>query len=331
MQSQVEEREAGTALRHALPWAGWVAGVLFVLCLPVFLVITNLRAVTDSSWLYEYGFSTYDIRAVTGITQQELLSVARQTRDYFNNDIERLDVAASRNGEPFTLYNEREIQHMADVKGLLRLAARVQETTGAYVVLYLVVGLLVRRKAAVQDWQEVVFQGGLFTLGLMALAGLGSLMDFDRLFLVFHIVSFSNDLWMLDPSRDYLLKMYPEGFFRDATIAIAGLTLSEALLLVLVSHFVLLRFLASNEPEPATVDVPGPDAFEMFSQETLGSSWWAALDDEVRNEPKDTDLNSRQQDDDGRAGDVEIEDHDVPRQLEPSDEEERKAERAKEL
>ena len=68
MQSQVEEREAGTALRHALPWAGWVAGVLFVLCLPVFLVITNLRAVTDSSWLYEYGFSTYDIPAVTGIT-----------------------------------------------------------------------------------------------------------------------------------------------------------------------------------------------------------------------------------------------------------------------
>ena len=331
MQSQVEERETSTALRHALPWAWWIAGVLFVLCAPIFLVTTNLRAVTDSALLYEYGFSTYDIPAATGITRQELLSVARQTRDYFSNDVERLDVAASRNGEPFPLYNEREIQHMADVKGLFRFAARMQEAAGTYVVLYLVVGLLVQRRAVIRDWQEVGFQGGLFTLGLMALAGLGSLMDFDRLFLQFHLLSFSNDLWMLDPSRDYLLKMYPEGFFRDATIAIAGLTLSEALLLLLASYFVLPRFLTANEPEPDTVDIPQPDSFEIFSQETLGSSWWAAFDDEVRNEPKDTNLDSRQQNDDGRAGDVEIEDHDVPRQLEPSDEEEGKAERAKEL
>ena len=318
-------------MHHALPWAWWIAGVLFVLCLPVFLVITNLRVVTDSSLLYEYGFSTYDIPTVTGITQQELLSVARQTRDYFNNDVERLDVAVSRNGDPFTLYNEREIQHMADVKGLLRLAARVQEATGACVVLYLVVGLLVRKKAVLQDWQEVGLQGGLFTLGLMALAGLGSLMDFDRLFLQFHLLSFSNDLWMLNPSRDYLLKMYPEGFFRDATMAIAGLTLSEALLLVLASYFVLPRFLATHEPEPATVDVPEPDGTERLSQETLASSWWAALDDEVRDESKNPNLNSRQQNDDGGAGDVEIESHDVPHQLERSDEEEDKTERAKEL
>ena len=45
-----------------------------------------------------------------------------------------------------------------------------------------------------------------------------SLFNFDRLFLQFHLLSFSNDLWLLDPSRDYLIMLFPQGFWYDMAI-----------------------------------------------------------------------------------------------------------------
>ena len=56
-------------------------------------------------------------------------------------------------------------------------------------------------------------------------------------FLMFHLISFSNDLWQLDPSRHYLIAMFPQNFFFDATVAIAIATIFEALLLTLLSSY----------------------------------------------------------------------------------------------
>ena len=81
--------------------------------------------------------------------------------------------------------------------------------------------------------------GGVVTLGLVLIVGLGALVGFDRLFLAFHLVSFSNDLWQLDPSRDYLLVMFPEGFFFDATMWIAASTVVEAIVLSLPTLYFL--------------------------------------------------------------------------------------------
>jgi integral membrane protein (TIGR01906 family) len=72
------------------------------------------------------------------------------------------------------------------------------------------------------------------TIGLVLAVGLLSLVGFDQLFLAFHLVSFSNDLWQLDPSRDYLIAMFPEGFFLDATLWIVASTVAEAALLAAV-------------------------------------------------------------------------------------------------
>lgn len=210
------------------PWLWRFAQVLGVLCLPLFLITVNLRLVTNSPWLYEYGFSAYHVPAVTGIPLDQLLSAAKQTRDYFTSEQEPLSVEVVKDSQPFHLYNPREVQHMADVKALFRLVQRVEDFSGSYLLGLLGVGLWVRKKAFVPVALMVALRGGLLTIGVVFLAGLSALLDFDRLFLQFHLLSFTNTLWLLDPSRDHLIMMYPAGFFRDATLAIAGLTLVEA-------------------------------------------------------------------------------------------------------
>ena len=202
---------------------------------PVFLIASNVRWVINAPFLYSYGFDKYDISYFTGIERDELISAARQLRDYFNDDEELIRIQVELNGiEVYNLYNDREVRHMKDVKGLVKGVYVVQALTGLYIVGFAAVGLFTRRREFVPKLSKYAALGGGATLGLLVLVGLVSLIGFDKLFLLFHLISFSNDLWQLDPRRDYLIAMFPMGFFFDATMWIALSTIFEAILLTVV-------------------------------------------------------------------------------------------------
>ena len=205
---------------------------LFVAAIPLFLITTNVRWVINAPVLYSYGFDKYKIPNRTGIEREELLSAGRQIRDYFNNNEKFLAVSVIvGNVRVASLYNTREILHMRDVKGLVKGVYRIQEATGVYLLAFTAIGLVVWRRRFVPGLAKYAAMGGGLTLTLVVLVGLGSLVGFDRLFLVFHQVSFTNDLWQLDPRTDMLLRMFPQGFFFDATMWIVGSTVVEALVL----------------------------------------------------------------------------------------------------
>ena len=207
----------------------------FLVAVPVFLITTNVRWVINTPLLYSYGFNKYDIPDRTGIERDELLSAGRQIRDYFNNDEEFLDVSVVRGGVYVpSLYNTREILHMKDVKGLVTWVYRIQLITVLYLAGFVLVGIGLQRRRFLPNLARYVSLAGILTASLVVLVGLASLVGFDRLFTAFHLVSFSNDLWQLDLRRDFLIMMFPEGFFLDATIWIAGATIVEAVLLALV-------------------------------------------------------------------------------------------------
>ena len=231
---RADEEGRGRLLRAVMSKAALAATVLFVLAVPAFLIASNVRWVINAPFLYSYGFDKRDIPARTGIERGELLSAARQIRAYFNNDEELLDLRVVRDGVLRSLYNEREVTHMKDVKGLVQGVWRIQEATGAYLLVFAVVGFAILGKGFGRRLVRYLTLGGVLTLALVVVVGLAALVGFDRLFLAFHLVSFTNDLWQLDPRRDFLIMMFPEGFFFDATMWIAGSTVVEALLLVAV-------------------------------------------------------------------------------------------------
>lgn len=219
-----------------------IALALLVVAVPVFLIATSARIVIFSGWLYNYGFEKYQIAEVTGIEKPELLSASRQIKVYFTNDQEFLDVRIHMKGEDWELYNGREIAHMADVKGLIKGVAMLERAS-----LVLIIGialsslLLSGRRQAFRFMSWGVCWGGVLTGALIVVAGLGSLVAFEPMFIFFHHLSFSNDLWLLDPRTDYLLVMFPEGFFLDATLCIAGFALAGATLGATAAWWLLQR------------------------------------------------------------------------------------------
>ena len=198
-----------------------ITSILFVICIPMLLLTTDLRFAANDIRLYEYGFNKYEVSAATGMDNEELLSVADQMVTYFNSDEESLDI---------DLFNQRELTHLKDVKGLIQLAYRLQLASLAYIVVYIVINFVLRRGAFWRGLARRLIWGSGATIALLAVLGLWAVIAFDSLFLLFHLVSFSNELWQLSPG-DKLLLIFPQGFFNDAALFVAAAAIGEAIII----------------------------------------------------------------------------------------------------
>jgi integral membrane protein (TIGR01906 family) len=169
----------------------------------------------NSRALYLYGFQKYQVGTTTGLSQTELNKAASGLISYFNSSEEFINLTVTENGRTFPLFNEREIIHLKDVKGIIQLDYRVLEIGLAYILCFILWTVFSRPR----KWWELaggVFGGSALTLGLMAVLGIVSAINFNWLFYQFHYISFANDFWLLDPATDYLIMLFPGGFWFDA-------------------------------------------------------------------------------------------------------------------
>ncbi len=204
---------------------------LFVLCLPVLLLTASIGMAVNSLWLYEDGFDKYDVSLTTGLADSELHKAATGLIRYFNSGEEYISLTVVKNGEPFELFNQREVAHLRDVKGLVWLDYWVLLGTLIYASGYAGVSLCWKRKTYWRRLAWGVAGGSSLTLALMLALGLGMLFNFEQLFLQFHLLSFANNFWQLDPTEDYLIMLFPQGFWLDATLFGALATVGMAIIL----------------------------------------------------------------------------------------------------
>jgi integral membrane protein (TIGR01906 family) len=202
---------------------------LFIICLPALLLTASVSWAVNSQWLYQYGFDEYDVSQTTGLAQSELEKATEGLIDYFNSGEETVSLTVMKDDEAFELFNAREVAHLRDVKGLFRLVYWVLLGTVVYACIYAGVSFFWWKDRRRLAWGLV--GGGGLTLVLMLVLGLAALLDFDWLFLQFHLLSFANELWMLDPATDYLIMLFPRGFWFDAAIFCALATAVGALVL----------------------------------------------------------------------------------------------------
>ena len=212
---------------------------LFIICLPVLLLTASVGWAVNSLWLYQYGFDEYGVSQTTGLAQSELDRAATGLIDYFNSDDETISLTVVKDGESFTLFNEREVAHLRDVKGLIWLVYWVLLGTLIYALGYVGLSLFLWKDRRRLAWGLV--GGSCLTLALMLALGLGALFNFEQLFRQFHLISFTNELWLLDPTKDYLIMLFPGGFWYDASLFCALATAVGAVILGGVAGVYLKR------------------------------------------------------------------------------------------
>ena len=215
--------------RNAAPrgWATFALGIAFAVLFPIFLIAGNVGFITFSRWLYSYNWWRNGISDRTGLPVEQLDSAADQIKDYFRNDVESLQVVVEARGEQVGIFVEREILHMIDVKAIMQLIDAGTLWTGA-VLLLVVLGCWVLNRRQIWHYLRSWLRWTALAWGVAVLIILvASLINFGWVFTLFHQLSFANDLWLLDPYRHWLLLLFPQRFFFEATLILAALAIVQ--------------------------------------------------------------------------------------------------------
>lgn len=191
-----------------------IVKVLAIIVVVIFLLLTSVRFLISPLFLrIEYGMPGFP-EDQYGFSAQERLNWANISLTYLLNreGLDYLRQYQLSDGAP--LYNERELQHMLDVKNLVSKAMITWYITIALLILF---GLFATEAGFLPEFWRAFSRGGLATLLLIVVIIFGVLASFDWLFTAFHRVFFEGDTWLFRYS-DTLIRLFPIRFWQDAFI-----------------------------------------------------------------------------------------------------------------
>ena len=206
------------------------ASFLFIICIPFLLITSNLRWAVNDLRLYQYGFDKYHISQETGFSNEELIGISKGLITYFNTG----EVNNS-----LDIFNEREMAHLRDVRGLIQLCYAIQYATLGYIVLFLAAGFAWKRKHFLPAMYKLFAYSSIFSIVALAMVIIAALIDFDWLFLAFHHLFFTGNTFILS---GYLPIIFTEGFFSDAAKFVAIAIIIETIIIGAITGGLLLRY-----------------------------------------------------------------------------------------
>lgn len=231
-------------------WISNLFRLVVIVLMPLVFVLTNVRALLTPiyvNWEYNlpdfpadpYRFTTADRLKYSAVALEFLLNDAGI--EFLGNQRFPEGVTAPFESQPYYetrdetyMYNDRELKHMVDVKRVVKAALNVW-AIGTFLWLVAVIAL------AWQPETRPVLRSGLLigagaTVGLLVALGLYVAIGFDAFFVQFHLVFFEGNSWLFLWS-DTLIRLFPEKFWYDAFLWIAGGTVAEAALLAAGAWF----------------------------------------------------------------------------------------------
>lgn len=224
------------------------ASVICGLILPVAVVCTVVTNLVFDASFYHEGQANYQVWRTTGLSTAALDRVNEGIVRFFGDD-EPLPTALGNEGAPPTVFNQREILHMDDVRSLIRGIGAAGRIGLLYVGGFLLVSVAMWQRGGRDALARAMILSSLITLVVGGLTAIITYFGFDSLFLWFHRISFHNDFWQLDPRTDRLIQMFPFGFWFDAMLVVTFRVL--LVMIVLGSGGLILRRGASRRV-PAT-------------------------------------------------------------------------------
>jgi len=190
-------------------------GAVLTVALVLALLTGIIWGFAGSSALFLSEMERFAPPERTGLPAVEYPDMAAHIADYLAGRKEdfQYEVVLPETGRR-ACFHDYELIHMADCRGLIRLDGWV--CLGSLLAAAVCALMLYRRR---KDGLREAFRGGSAALWGLSMAAAGLLLwaavSFDGLFLTFHRIAFRNDLWLLNPRTDLLIRLMPQGMFVD--------------------------------------------------------------------------------------------------------------------
>lgn len=179
------------------------------------LIVASVEFVVFDMGFYRQEYQKLERYEEIGIAKEDLLDGTKHLLAFVRDERKDLDLTYQIQGVVRPLFNEREITHMEDVRDLY-LKARMMRRIGlSFFLATLIYAIYKYKKLGLKELSRSILQAMGVMFALILVLGIFYMVDFERFWTIFHELSFSNDLWILDSRTDILIQMVPEQFFID--------------------------------------------------------------------------------------------------------------------
>lgn len=216
-----------------------LTGMVFLLVFSLYV----LEWVSTDPNRYDAYQARLDVYASVGVGVDELQLVQKDMANSLKTGLPLYNRTVQLFDRHQPIFNEREMLHMKDVIQLFSLGRDVRLLAQTALVMLFAIYLLAFRKELSRRTPEKALTlflalGCWVLLGFLFSASVS--FSFERAFIRFHEILFTNDLWLLDPRTSAMIRMYPERFFmwmgRDIALWIGAFALGASALIFLIAY-----------------------------------------------------------------------------------------------
>lgn len=198
-----------------------IGTVLAVLAFAVFCI--QIFAFDGGFYVKEY--EKYETANYVGVSAEELEGATEALLSYLQDGRDDLDYEITLNGAQRQYYNEREKAHMVDVKALYQAAVTFMVWGAVCAAGLFAACFIIWKRKALPFVLKGIYSAAFVILAAFAALAVWAAIDFNGFWTDFHLVFFRNNLWLLDPRTDLMIRMFSSGFFFDLVFKILALFL----------------------------------------------------------------------------------------------------------
>lgn len=213
-------------------------GVLVAAALVFLNVMASVHVIAMDVGFYKALWARFGVSDATGMSSAELERAGKALTGYFAGSTATPQIQTVVDGQARPLYNETELTHLEDVQALFAMGFTAEKAVAGIALTGILLMLPGKRRKALGA--SLLAAAGA-SIAVLLLLAIPAKMDFGAFWTDFHLISFSNDLWLLDPNTDWLIRMFPEEFFFSTVQRIgmysAGISILYGVFGLAVRHF----------------------------------------------------------------------------------------------
>jgi len=203
-----------------------VKGVVLIITLILFIFLLNFKLLVYNTNFYSKELDRLNITIPRELAETNINNLI----SYFKSEKELTT----------NFFNEKEKLHLRDVKGLINKTIVLFYITLALLIILIALNYKNLKK-------PFIFSGIIAILIIFIFC----LINFESFFNnMFHKLLFNNDLYLLDPSRDNLINLFPYEFFQDFAYRLFLNSFISSLILITIG-FILKKYKKLNKSRKA--------------------------------------------------------------------------------
>lgn len=200
----------------------------------------------ENKSFYVTEFGREGIASSLELSTKDQARIADGLINYLSHGSDNLQLEVTMLGEVRDFYSERELLHMLDVQNILKttfLSRLVSIIIAAILICILLIMYFKTSTPKLKVKLENTICNSMIQTTIASWVIIGILIglisiNFNKAFIYFHKLLFTNDLYLLNPRYDKLIVLLPEEFFIKCAVIIGVSMIGSNLVYIIISYII---------------------------------------------------------------------------------------------